>query len=151
MLFRSEKLFGPKNGLTDRITVRATIRLSQPPGEKIIRKTILLRNVPPEVWLKAETQGVIYVTVLLDVPTKPEQHLSGEQIQAIASAQNELLAALAGTEHEIIRRFEFIPGLLLKVGPKALAVLERLPRVVKVTEELLGRPSLGQGMPRKTP
>lgn len=144
-------LFGPKNGLTDHMTVRATVRLSHPRGEKIIRKTILLRNVPSEIWLKAETQGVVQVIVQLDVPTRPEQQSRDEKDQAIAAAQQELLAALAGTEYVVIRQFKFTPGLVLAVGPAALAVLDRLSLVLNVTEERLLRPGLKQGVPGERP
>jgi hypothetical protein len=47
-----------------------------------------------------------------------------------------LLAALEGTEYKIIRRFDVIPGFALDAGPRALAVLDRLPNVVKVSEDM---------------
>jgi len=55
-------------------------------------------KVPPEVWEKAQTEGVIPVLVQLDVPWKPEGKLSEQdrlaQRQAVAAAQSELLASL---------------------------------------------------------
>ena len=95
--------------------------------------------MPPEVWQKAKIEGIVRVIVGLNVPWQPEGNLSKEamlaQRQAIAAAQDELLAELAGMEHRVVRRFGNITGLALDVGLDALAVLEGSSRVVRVTED----------------
>ena len=134
-----EGIFGPKTGLANRITVRATVRLRGQPGEKTIRRTIEFRNVPPEVWTRAENQGSIVLIVHLDVPVKPELDLSPEEKEEqrakVISAQDQLLTALEGTDYKLIRRFEVTPGCTLELKPAALSVLDRLPYVLKVSEE----------------
>ena len=96
-------------------------------------------KVPPEVWEKAQTKGVVRVLVQLDVPWQPEGKLSKDAVlaqrKAIAAAQDNLLVELAGTKHEVTRRFDFIRGLALEVGLDALEVLERSARVMRVTED----------------
>src|SRR5688572_17130517 len=37
---RLDQLFGPKNGLTDHMTIRAVVRVRGQSGEKIVRKTV---------------------------------------------------------------------------------------------------------------
>jgi len=109
-------------------------------------------KVPPEVLQKAQTKGVVRVIVQLDVATRPEGALATRQAaldqrQAIAAAQSELSADLAGTSHRVTRQFETIPFLALEVGPDALAVLERSARVVGVAEDRPRAPSLLQSVP----
>jgi subtilisin family serine protease len=108
--------------------------------------------VPAEVAQKAQTKGLVRVIVQLDVATRPEGALASRQAvldqrQAIAAAQSELLADLARTNHRVTRQFETIPFLALEVGPDALAVLERSPRVVGVAEDRLAAPSLQGSVP----
>ena len=110
-------------------------------------------KIPPEVWQKAREKGVVRVLVQLDAPTKPEGKLSKEAAQAqrkaVAGAQDELLAELAGTKHRVGQAFKNIPGLSLEVGLDALAVLERSAHVVKVTEERVFKPLQEQSVPKE--
>ena len=112
-------------------------------------------KIPPEVWEKAQTKGVVSVNVGLNVPWQPEGKLSQqdrlEQRKAIAAAQSELLAELAGTKHKIRRQFHITPGISLEVGSDALAVLERSARVIEVREVRLAKPSVEHSVPKKTP
>lgn len=132
-------LFGPKVGLTDHITVSAIVRLGRQPGEAVVRRTIFLRNVLPELLQKAEIQGTVRVNVQLDIPVRPEASLSEEAIEtqrkSIRDSQDRLISALEGAEFKVVRRFEFVPGFVLDVGPKALSLLDRLPQVLTVNEE----------------
>jgi hypothetical protein len=97
------------------------------------------QKVPPEVWEKVQAEGVVRVIVGLDVPWEPEGKLSPQAVltqrQAIAKAQDALLAELAGTTHRVTGRYETVPGLGLEVGPDAIAVLEHSARVLNVTED----------------
>jgi len=110
-------------------------------------------KVSPEVWEKAKTKGVVRVMVQLDVPWQPEGKLSKDEVlkqrKAIAAAQDEVLAELAGTKHKVSARFEIIRFLSLEVGLDSLAVLDRSARVVRVTEVGVLKPHLEQGMPRE--
>lgn len=134
------RLFGSKSGLTDHMTIRAVVRVRGQPGEKILRKTVWFHTVSPEIMTKAEARGSIGVVVELDVPNKSEASLNEDAIllqqQTISQAQDELLAALEGTEYKVIRRFDVVPGFALDASPRALAVLDRLPNVLKVSEDM---------------
>jgi subtilisin family serine protease len=108
--------------------------------------------VPAEVAAKAQTEGEARVIVQIDVFSRPEGELAGSQAvlaqrQAIAAAQNQVLAALAGTDYQLVRQFEMIPFMALEVTPGALAVLEQSSHVVGVAEDSLVAPSLAQSVP----
>ena len=96
-------------------------------------------KVSPELWRTAQTQGVVRVSVGLNVPWQPEGKLSPQdrvaQREAIATAQDQLLAELTGTNYRVIGRYRSIPGIGLEVGPDALAILEQSARVTDVTED----------------
>ena len=108
-------------------------------------------KVPPELWEKAKTKGVVRVLVQLNVPWQPEGKLTKDaalaQRKAITAAQDELLAELAGTKHKGTGRPRFTPSIGLEVGPDTLAVLERSARVIRVTEVRVGKPSLQESVP----
>jgi hypothetical protein len=96
-------------------------------------------KVPPEVWQKAKTTGIVRVIVGLDVPWQPEGNLSKDAVlkqrQAITVAQDKLLAELRGTNQRVIGRFWSINALGLEVGPDALAVLDSSSLVVRITAD----------------
>src|SRR5262245_25624474 len=103
------------------------------------------RKVSEEIWQKARTTGVVDVIVNLNVPWKSLGYLTPAERyalqDAIAAAQDKMLAELAGTKSRLISRFAYIPGLALEVGPDALAVLEK-SNLVKTVEQSTGdRPS----------
>jgi hypothetical protein len=137
---RLDHLFGPKAGLTDHVTIRAMVRVRGQPGEKIIRTTVWFRTVPLELLAKAEARGSLGVVVELDAPVNAEASLTGDalsmQREAAARAQDRLLAALEGTEYKVIRRFDVIAGCHIDASPRSLAVMDRLPYVLKVSEDM---------------
>jgi hypothetical protein len=96
-------------------------------------------KVPADLIQKAKETGVVRVIVDLDIPLQSEGKLDAGakqlQRQAIAEAQNKLLAELAGTKHEGERRLITVPAIGLRVGADALRVLERSVLVKKVTED----------------
>jgi subtilisin family serine protease len=108
-------------------------------------------RIPPEVRQKAQAEGAVRVLVEFDIRWQPEVQLSPQaalaQRQAIAKAQDALLAELAGTKHRVTARFQLTPGLGLEVGPGALAVLEHSTLVSTVREERIDRPFLSQSVP----
>jgi hypothetical protein len=96
-------------------------------------------KVPEDAWQKARTSGVVRIGVQLDVEWMPEGYLDHQAVlvqrQAIAAAQDQLLASLDGTKHKVTGRFRFIPFIGLEVGLDALTVLERSPVVKRVQVE----------------
>ena len=111
-------------------------------------------KVPAEVWEKAQAKGVVRVIVGLNVPWQPEGKLSEQdrlaQRKAIAAAQDELLAELAGTKHRVTGRYRFTPGIGLEIGPDGLKVLELSARVTEVREDRVAKPSVEPSVPKKT-
>jgi hypothetical protein len=122
------------------MTIRAVIRVRGLPGEKIVRKTVRFRTVPLELLTKAEARGSIGVVVELDAPVNAKSSLGGNalslQREAASRAQDQLLAALEGTGYKLIRRFDVMAGCHIEASPRALAVLDRLPNVLKVSEDM---------------
>jgi hypothetical protein len=73
----------------------------------------------------------------------------GEQRQAIARAQDEVLSRLSGTDFTLVRRFESTPFLALEVGPSALTALKTMGDIVVrvVADAVL--PPAGGSTPRR--
>ena len=92
-------------------------------------------------------RGRSRVLVELRLPggVRPE----GEQRQAIARAQDEVLSRLSGTDFRLVRRFESTPFLALEVGPSALAALRTMGDVVVrvIADAVL--PPAGGSTPRR--
>ena len=93
-------------------------------------------KVPREVIDRAAAQGSALVLVGLKVPWKMESNLSDEAVRAqraaIASIQRDLLTRLEGRDYKVLRRYQEIPGIALRVGADALAELSQLPIVTNV-------------------
>jgi hypothetical protein len=102
-------------------------------------------KVSSDLWEKIQNNGVVAVTVGLNVPWQPEGKLNKESIltqrQAIGSAQQQLLSELTGTSYKLRFQQKTVPYLSLEVGHDALAILERSALVNRVTEIRRGRPS----------
>jgi len=101
-------------------------------------------------WIQAK--GIAKVGVQLSGQWELDPELSPDarlaQRQAIANAQQGLIAALVGTRHKVISRSSIGPFLSLEVGPDALAVLEHSQLVKDVyLEEALVRPQLSESVP----
>jgi hypothetical protein len=105
----------------------------------------LLPKVSPELWKRTQERGTVRVIADLNVPgwtSKPAtQQAELTQQQMIADTQEKVMAELTGTRHKITRRFYIVPGMVLDVGPDALAALERSPNVVRVYEDVGISPS----------
>ncbi len=103
-------------------------------------------KVSSVIWEKARANGTVRVIVNLNIPEWASKRLSKEaevaQRQKIADAQRLTLGELAGTRYKINRQFETVPGLAMEVGPDALAVLQRSPRVLHVSEDTKLSPSI---------
>jgi len=92
-------------------------------------------------------RGRSRVLVELRLPggVRPE----GEQRQAIARAQDDVLSRLRGTDFTLVRRLESTPFLALEVGPSALAALRTMGDVVVrvIADAVL--PPAGGSTPRR--
>ena len=87
--------------------------------------------------LEALEHGRVRVIVALTLPDgfTPVGELSEAQAQAqgeaIAAAQEFVLAQLADTDARLLRRTKTAPFLAIEIGPDALATLRGLPEQVK--------------------
>ena len=84
-------------------------------------------RVVPAVYAAVQAQGAVRVMVRLGT--------DDTSAQAIAAAQNEVLAALRGTTHRILQRYAASPYLALEVGLDALNALDRAPKVLTVAPD----------------
>ena len=102
----------------------------------------------------AVAHGRSRVLVELRIPggVRPEGELaSAERVtaqrQAIARAQDDVLARLRGTDATLVRRFETVPLLALRIGPSALATLGTMGDVVARVVADSTSPPAGGSMP----
>ena len=108
-------------------------------------------KVPVELKLKAQTD-IVRVIVQLNVPIKLEALLPNEearlaQRQAIKEAQDKLVKQLTGTHSVETGRLTTIPVISFITSLEGLAVFERSPLVVAVTEDIVGRFNTARGCP----
>src|SRR5262245_8507778 len=109
--------------------------------------------VPTQLSQKVLVEGSVRVIVHLATPMTPEGLLTDSasvqgQRQRIASAQNGVLSALAGSSHRVVHRYETLPFLALEVGPGALAILNALGSLItRVEEDTLAWPTLPESAP----
>ena len=101
-------------------------------------------KIDAKTWSKVQDKGTVRVIVSLNVPYRPERELAPDVIvtqrQAIAEAQDKLVAELDATTHKVNRRFT-TGGIALLVGSDALAILERSELVKKVAEDIAMSPN----------
>jgi hypothetical protein len=106
--------------------------------------------------------GEARVIVELRVPGgfQPEGRLAGvdavtAQRHLISEAQTSVLDRLGGTDFVAIRRYQSVPFLVLRVGPRALAALETMTDVVvnvrrEGTMRPLAEPQIPSGPPGRS-
>jgi subtilisin len=101
---------------------------------------------------KSQAKGLVRVIVGLRSTYQPEGQLRNPQaIQAqrgaIRQAQNALLNQMVNHNVQVIRRFAFIPHLVVEADASALAALASIPIVTSITEDQLRYPSLMESVP----
>jgi subtilisin len=101
---------------------------------------------------KAQAQGSVRVILALQTSYQPEGRLRSApavqaQRRAIANAQNALLGEMANRNVTAIRKFAFIPHLVVQADADALARLANSPNVASIAEDRLRRPSLMVSVP----
>jgi hypothetical protein len=96
-------------------------------------------KVPSELFKSAANDGSVLVLAGLRTPWQREDQLSEEMVavqrKAILSAQSYVLAELGGTQFRVLRLYESIPGIALRVGVDALRVLQNSPAVTNVVPD----------------
>ena len=99
-------------------------------------------KVPPQLFKRAASAGTVLVLAGLRTPWKREDQLSEElvalQRKSILAAQSYILKELSGTQFKVMRLYQRIPGIALRVGLDALQILEKSPAVTNVVPD---RPS----------
>jgi hypothetical protein len=96
-------------------------------------------KVPSQLFRSAANDGTVLVLAGLRTPWQREDQLSEELIalqrKAILSAQSYILAELGGTQFRVLRLYQSIPGIALRVGVDALRVLQNSPAVTNVVPD----------------
>jgi hypothetical protein len=99
-------------------------------------------KLPQAIKDKAQSEGVVRITVQLAVSWKPLKDLNSpdakRQHQQIADAQDQLLKELDGTTFKVTHRFELLPAIGLEVNSSALPILEKSKTVQSVRENTMG-------------
>ena len=99
-------------------------------------------KVPPQLFKRAANDGTVLVLAGLRTPWQREDQLSEElvalQRKSILAAQSYILKELSGTQFKVMRLYQRIPGIALRVGLDALQILEKSPAVTNVVPD---RPS----------
>jgi len=98
-----------------------------------------MKKVPDDLLQKVQKKGTVRVIVELNIPIDPrKERTAAEELAqrtAIAAAQKEVAASLAGTNHKIYMQDDRIRGLAMEAGADAISVLENSPRVTRVYED----------------
>jgi subtilisin family serine protease len=103
---------------------------------------------------RAQREGSVRVIAGVRLPSgapRAEGALSAAAVRTqraeIAAAQSALLQRLGGAGWRLARQFRTVPFVALEVGPGALAALGADPGVLRVVEDRLVAPVLGQSAP----
>lgn len=98
-------------------------------------------KVPRQLFRRAANNGTVLVLAGLRAPWRREELLSDDLIalqrNAILNAQSYVLAELGGTQFKVLRLYQRIPGIALRVGVDALRVLQNSPAVTNVVLDRL--------------
>jgi hypothetical protein len=93
-------------------------------------------KVPWQLFKRAADDGSVLVLAGLRTPWQREDLLSDDlrelQRTAILNAQGYVLAELSGTQFRVVRLYQSIPGIALRVGLDALRILQDSPAVTNV-------------------
>jgi len=99
-------------------------------------------KVPPQLFKRAANDGTVLVLAGLRTPWQREDQLNEElvalQRKSILAAQSYVLKELSGSQFKVMRLYQRIPGIALRVGLDALQILENSPAVTNVVPD---RPS----------
>lgn len=90
--------------------------------------------VPPELLVRAATEGSVRVIVGLRVPE------AGDRRQAIEAARQRVLRDIANTPHRVLRAFETVPFVALEASAETLRALAASPHVASVQADTLAAP-----------
>ena len=101
--------------------------------------------------IEKAARGPVDAIVTLKMTMTPEGLLSDAATNAqrsqIARLQQNVISALAGREHRVLHRYQYVPQLSLKLDAKALELLSLLPDVADIQEVELSAPDLADSAP----
>lgn len=108
-------------------------------------------RVDPEVRAALQSRKTTRVMVHLDQPIKMRGKLTLNEklMQAAANreAQKSLLSELGNIPYRVVRQYDIVPALSMEIEATTLAVLERSPRVLKISAPRQLRPLLSASVP----
>jgi hypothetical protein len=127
--------------LTGMLLISCNAAAQRRPGQQDAERNHIVETgkALPELRQKVREQGLTPVIVDLNLLIKPEAKLSPQEQQlqrrAIAEMQSRLLSELAGTKYDSPTLATTVPAIGLRVGPDALAALERSTLVKKIAPD----------------
>ena len=92
----------------------------------------------PHAELRTQIQRTGSLRVIVALKLDAPEAASPEAIRAV---QDRLLAALRGTQHEVLHRYGSTPAVALVVSPKALDVLLASPLVASIVPDQTREPA----------
>jgi len=95
-------------------------------------------RVPPEIREKIQEEGVVRVTVGLNMSWRVEKLNPSDEARqrsAILATQNSLLSELKGTKYKVISQSKSTPFMDLEVDSAALSILEKSALVKTLSNE----------------
>jgi hypothetical protein len=102
-------------------------------------------KVPWQLFKRAADDGTVLVLAGLRTPWQREDFLTEDlrdlQRSAILNAQGYVLAELSGTQFKVMRLYQSIPGIALRVSLEGLQILQKSPAVTNVIPDRLAKPS----------
>jgi subtilisin family serine protease len=108
-----------------------------------------VRTDPAFLVDKAATKGTIPVIVTMDVGFAPEGELSSfqsaNQRASIANTTDSVLGRVGGERN--VKRFDTIPAVAMTVDSAGIRALLNDPKVVKIAEDTLKKPTLNESVP----
>ena len=100
---------------------------------------------------KARQTGSARSIVGLAAPFRAEGALTaaqaGDQRAGIAEKRLALLERLKGVDHSVLRTYDTLPLVALRLSPAAVERLRGAPEVASISDDLLSSPSLGESTP----
>jgi subtilisin family serine protease len=91
--------------------------------------------------------SLVRVVVALKAPTHTTPPAHGARRAQVGASQDRVLGALARADHQVVRRFDAVPGLVLRVNQRALDALAAHPEVRRIDLDVGGGGSLASSVP----
>ena len=115
------------------------------------RRDVAAPSAFRELDVAAAASGSVRVIVSLQMLWSPEPLLGqverASQAKTIDSQQDAVLAVLAGTDHRVTHRYDYVPYIALELGQDGVAALEASGLAAGIQVDVADPPALGGSIP----